>query len=67
MVLRSSYLSLLRVFIEFFADHGASMDRAIHSAVRIVFVLFYAFQIEVFSRQATRAFFKEKGKVLIHF
>jgi len=67
MVLLSSYFRILQAFIDYYTDQGAPMDRVIHSGVLMAFVLFYAFQIVVFSRKETRAFYKEKGTVLVHY
>jgi hypothetical protein len=67
MVLLSSYFRILQAFIEYYTDQGAPMDRVLHSGVLMAFLLFYAFQIVVFSRKETRAFYKEKGMVLVHY
>jgi hypothetical protein len=67
MVLLSSYSGILYAFIDYIADHAAPIDRVIHSGVRTAFVSFCVFQVVIFSRKATRAFYKAKGTVLVHY
>ena len=63
LILWFSYLSLARLFLETMG--GTATPRAGHPISTLLFAIFCAYQIAIFSKAATKSFFRHSGTDII--